>query len=32
MYTFAIDTGIFVAGAFLGVLVMCLLQVSRSDD
>jgi len=32
MYTFAIDTGIFVAGAFLGVLVMCLLQVSRSDE
>ncbi|WP_405547346.1 DUF3789 domain-containing protein [Variovorax paradoxus] len=32
MYTIAIDTGIFVAGAFLGVLFMCLLHVSRSDD
>jgi hypothetical protein len=32
MYTIAIDTGIFVAGAFLGVLLMCLLRVSRSDD
>ena len=32
MHTFAIDTGIFVAGAFLGVVLMCLLFVSRSDD
>ncbi|MBD9663194.1 MULTISPECIES: DUF3789 domain-containing protein [Variovorax] len=32
MYTFAIGTGIFVAGAFVGVLFMCLLHVSRSDD
>ena len=32
MHTFAIDTGIFVAGAFLGVVLMCLLFASRSDD
>ncbi|MDR6454228.1 DUF3789 domain-containing protein [Variovorax paradoxus] len=32
MHTFAIDTGIFVAGAFLGVVLMCLIFVSRSDD
>lgn len=31
MYTLAIDTGIFLAGTFLGVVLMCLLQAARSD-